>query len=83
MKAVALSTKDNPYNPFDDFDNWYRFDRDAGHSCCEILDRVSKVAGTLTDGEKVREYRRAIGDIIAHDYEHKFVMIERDVAFET
>lgn len=83
MKAVALSTKDNPYDPFDDFSNWHRYDRDMGHGCCEILDRVSTVAGTLTDGEKVHEYRRAIGDIIANDCENKFVMIERDVAFET
>lgn len=83
MKAVALSTKDNPYDPFDDFSNWHRYDRDMGHGCCEILDRVSTIAGTLTDGEKVHEYRRAIGDIIANDYEDKFIMVERDVDFET
>ena len=48
--AVALTTKDNPYDPFDQFFDWLRYDRDMDHGCCEILDRVSNIAGTLTDG---------------------------------
>lgn len=83
IKAVALTTKDNPYDPFDQFFDWLRYDRDMGHGCCEILDRVSNIAGTFTDGEKVHEYERAIGDIIANDFEHKFKIVRREVEFET
>lgn len=38
-----LSTTDNKFNYFTDFDNWYKFDRDMGYNCCS---RVARVADT-------------------------------------
>ena len=34
MAKCALTTVDNPYNPFDQFDSWYQFDMDKGYGTC-------------------------------------------------
>ena len=36
-----LTTSDNPYNPFTQWDEWYAFDVSAGHHTCALLDRVT------------------------------------------
>ena len=64
-RACALSTTDNPYNPFADFDSWYRFDLDKGYSSCSYLDRIAMTSSAFTDEENMREIERAIDEIVS------------------
>ena len=41
MAQVMLTTIDNPYDPFEEFDQWYSYDMDAGYNSCAYLARVS------------------------------------------
>lgn len=41
IKAILLSTTDNPYNPFTDYDNWRNYDHQKGYCCEEFLARMS------------------------------------------
>lgn len=63
-RVCALSTTDNPYNPFTEFDSWYRFDMDKGYSSCSYLDRVAVTSSAFTDEENEREIERAIDEIV-------------------
>lgn len=36
-----LTTIDNPYNPFLQWDEWYAMDHHLGHNTCEFLARVA------------------------------------------
>lgn len=38
-----LTTVDNPFNPFDDFENWYFYDINVNHQyqTCSYLERVA------------------------------------------
>ena len=74
---VALTTVDNPFDPRDDFDNWYAFDLLKGHDSCGLLARVAKTSDTLSDKEYELEVERAIDDIIKYDLEKKFVKVKR------
>jgi len=67
MAAVRLSTFDNPYHPFTDFERWYLWDVEHGYNSCEYLDRIARTTPLFTDHENRLEIERAIDDILAHD----------------
>lgn len=63
--AVALTTNDNPYDPFDQFKEWYMYDSLAGYGTCGYLDRIAHISDALSDEENREEIERAIDEIIA------------------
>ena len=66
-KIVALTTSDNPYNPFDNFDKWFMFDNDKGYHSCSYLARVARTSDALTPKENEQALETAIDDIIRLD----------------
>lgn len=78
MADVALTTFDNPYNPFDDFINWYMFDIDKGYNSCGYLDRIAHTSDALTDQENEDEIERAIDEIIKYDFTNVYTKIKRN-----
>lgn len=64
MARCALTTYDNPYNPFKDFQNWFLFDVVKGYNSCGYLDRVTNTSDSLTDQENEDEIERAIDEIV-------------------
>ena len=73
-----LTTKDNPYNPFDNFDSWYRFDMDKGYSSCSYLDRIARTSDQLTEEENAEEIERAIDEIIKYDFQNIYRKVKQD-----
>lgn len=41
IMAKHLSTLDNPYNPYEDFDHWYQYDMAKGWSTCCLMARIA------------------------------------------
>lgn len=75
--ACALTTIDNPYDPIEQFDEWYRFDMDHGYSTCCYLARTARTSDQLTDAENDREVERAIDEIIKYDPLNIYKKIKR------
>ena len=88
-RQVMLTTKDNPVDPFDDFDEWFNQDidlarRNSRPDTCGLLARLSTVPigndeFLLTEQEKDDEIERAIDDIVSHDVLNIYVKVVRDV----
>ena len=72
-----LTTVDNPYDPIDDFMNWYMFDVEKGYNSCSYLARIAKTSEQFTDLENEEEIERAIDEIIKYDFMNMYIKIKR------
>lgn len=83
MAKCMLTTYDNPYDPFDNFDSWYTFDLDRSRKfgnkdCCSYLDRIARTSDQLSEQENDREIERAIDEIIKYDFMNIYRKVKRE-----
>lgn len=62
-----ITTEDNPYDYFNNFDEWYNFDIQKGYNTCSLLARIARTSDQLSDDENEREIERAIDEILKYD----------------
>lgn len=62
-----LTTFDNPFDPFEQFDSWLLFDKEKGYNTCEYLARIVKLSEDMSDEEEDMEIERAMDEIIRYD----------------
>lgn len=77
MANVALTTKDNPYDPFTQFNDWYRFDMDNKYNSCGLLGRIARTSDQLSDKENDEEVERAIDEIVKYDFTNNYIKKRR------
>lgn len=65
---VALTTFDNPFSPFTQFNEWFVYDVTKGYNSCAYLARIARTSSQLSDEENNREIERAIDEIIKYDF---------------
>ena len=66
-RTFSITTIDNPFNPFDDFENWFLFDCEKNYYTLNKLARISKVDDSMTEKEESEEIERAIERLIEID----------------
>lgn len=64
MRAVALTTSDNPYDVFDEFEEWFAYDERHGYHTCAYLDRSTFTSESLSDEENTRQIELGIDSIL-------------------
>lgn len=67
MRAIALSTVDNPYNPFKQFNEWLAFDNEFDYNCCGILARLAVTTNDLMPQEVNKIIEKAVDDFVFAD----------------
>lgn len=60
MAAVFLTTLDNPYDYFTQFDEWYAFDIEKGYNTCNYLARIALTSTEMSD----KDYEKAVEDAV-------------------
>ena len=68
MRRCALTTIDNPFDPFEQFDQWFLFDVEKGYNSCAYLARIAKTSEQLSEPEYNDEIERAIDEIVSLDF---------------
>lgn len=64
MDQHMLTTVDNPFNPFTQFDEWLAFDRRAQYNTLEFLARVTNSSPELSDADQELAIELAIDEIV-------------------
>lgn len=67
MTAYMLTTVDNPFNPFTQFDEWYAFDTLKGYNSCSYLARIAVTSDELSDADNELAINEAIDEILYFD----------------
>lgn len=67
-KKCMLTTFDNPYDPFEQFNLWFLFDVEKGYNTCERLARVANIPEGLSDKEIDVATDAAIDEMIKYDF---------------
>lgn len=63
-KAPMLTTLDNPYSPYTQFQEWDRYDRQMGYNTLAYQARVTVWSDDLSEGEQNRAISEAISEIL-------------------
>lgn len=66
-KNIMLTTFDNPFNPFTEFEAWFKEDHRLGHNCCELIARLSAVSDVSSEELREQDTRNAIEFIAASE----------------
>lgn len=63
MKCM-LTTVDNPFDPFTNWDEWYAYDEAKGYCTSGLLARITKTSNELSEKEQNEDVEEAIDEIL-------------------
>lgn len=73
----ALTTFDNPFDPFEQFASWFLFDVEKGYNSCSYLARIARTSDQFSDEENSLEIEKAIDEIIKQDFMNIYKKVKR------
>lgn len=80
MKQSMLTTIDNPYDPFTQFDEWYSFDVSKGYHTCGYLARISLSSEDLSPEDEAIAIDAAIDEIIKFNVLGIYKKVEKEIS---
>ena len=78
FKEVNITTIDNPFNPFDDFNSWFMFDIEKGYYTSAKLARLVHLTDDMTEKEENEEIERAVDRLIEIDPLDIYIKVTRE-----
>ena len=78
LRRVNITTIDNPFNPFDDFTSWHKFDTENGYYTSSRLARLTEISDDMTQKEENEEIERAIDRLIEIDPLDIYIKVVRE-----
>lgn len=63
-ESHMLTTVDNPFNPFTQWDEWYEYDTSHGYYSAQYLARIVRTSDELSDEQQDEAREQAIDEIV-------------------
>ena len=73
-----LTTIDNPFDPFEDFTQWFVFDVTHGYNTCGKIDRLMNYSDDMSEKEYDEEHERVVDEIITYDFLNIYKKVYRN-----
>ena len=78
LREVTVTTIDNPFNPFEDFNSWFMFDIEKGYYTSSKLARLTNLEDNMTEKEENEEVERAVDELIEIDPLDIYIKLTRE-----
>lgn len=76
MATHMVTTVDNPFNPFTQFDEWLSFDQSSGYFTTEYLARLTLTSPDLSDADQSIAIENAIDEIVSENINGMYRKVE-------
>lgn len=77
-KDSMLTTLDNPFNPFVDFDAWNQYDTSRGYNTTAYLARITKSSDDLSDEDESLAISHAIAEILEFNVTNNYIAVTEE-----
>lgn len=77
---LMITTSDNPFDYFTEFDSWFAFDTQAGYHTLSYLARIARTSEDNSDADNQLAIDRAIDDILELNVTGNYIRVARSVA---
>jgi hypothetical protein len=82
MAVHMLTTVDNPYDPFTEFDEWMQFDESSGYHTTQYLARLTLSSPDLSEADESDAIEVAIDEIVEQNVLGIYRKVEAPVGWE-
>lgn len=79
MKVSMLTTIDNPYDPFTQFEAWEAYDQQKGYNSSSLLARTCVSIESLSEEVYQEQIEIAINEILENDFTQRFRKVSKEV----
>lgn len=76
-RTCMITTFDNPFDPFEQFNSWFLYDVEKGYNTCAYLGRIAKTSEQFSEEENDLEIERAIDEIIKYDFRNIYKKVRK------
>lgn len=78
MRECLVSTTDNPYNPFTQWEEWYEFDESRGYHTTSYLARIVVVSDDLSDEDYKMAVNDAVDEIVSFNLSGNYIKVYKE-----
>lgn len=75
--ASMLTTVDNPYDPFTQYDEWWTWDFNHGYHTNSFLARITQTSHELSIADQEVAIEQAIDEIVEHNVNGLYKKVTR------